>query len=850
MPIIYNLKENIIGKILALIYRDMYNIINIVKKLSYTFLNQKTFDYKIEQLLFDSRQLLSPSMTLFFALKTSKNDGHKFITDLYQKGVKNFVISTPIDLEPYQGANFILVENVVEALQKIVQFHRNQFKLPVIGITGSNGKTIVKEWLFQLLEKDYKIVRSPKSYNSQIGVPMSVWQLRKEHQLGIFEAGISTSGEMEYIAPIINCSLGIFTNIGTAHDEGFKDRKSKIREKAILFKNAKTILYNQDNEEIREILTVFYPKKEHLTWSFKDKKADLYIKSVSSREKKQYGSLIKAIFYKKKIEIEIPFTDTASIENVLHCWLYLLYLGYDNTLLSRRMQLLQNVAMRLEMKKGINNCLLVNDSYNSDLTSLSVAINFLTQNSHQQNKTVILSDILQSGMDENKLYHAIAGILQKNKVDQLIGIGEKITRLESILPAFMSSFFYKSTTKFLQNIDKHYFNNEAILIKGARTFGFEKIANRLEEKIHKTILEINLSAFIHNLNVYKTFIKKETQIMVMVKAAAYGSGSVEIAKLLETQQVDYLAVAYIDEGIELRQAGIKLPIMVLNSDENSFETLLRYDLEPEIYSLRMLGSLIMFLKTIPHKTIKIHLKIDTGMKRLGFEQAEVVPLVSILLKNTQQIKVESIFSHLAGSEEVQHDAFTRNQIDLFKKIYKSISNALSYFPTSHILNSSGIIRFPNAQMDMVRLGIGLYGYDSTTLIQKKLLSISTLKATISQIKTLEKGQTIGYSRRGKANTKTIIATLSIGYADGLNRACGNGRFSVLLHHKKAKTIGNICMDMCMIDITNIPEAQEGDSVLIFGKSQGIEILAECMDTIPYEVLTSIPPRVKRVYFLE
>jgi alanine racemase len=796
----------------------------------------------VAHLLIDSRQLLDPANTLFFAIRTEKNDGHRFIAPLYQKGVRCFVLCEAEHAAPFAEAHFILVPNVVIALQKLAAYHRARFSPTVVGITGSNGKTIVKEWIFQLLHGDYPCTRSPKSYNSQIGVPLSVWQLKAEHRLAIFEAGISRMDEMAKIAPIIAPDIGILTNIGTAHDEGFADRTAKTKEKIRLFAQARTILYSADDASSAMLIENAYPDKHKATSSLHGQPATLSLKGRGPRSKGQYGTCLEAVYEGRPVRIEIPFTDAASIENAVHCWLLLLLLGHADQTIAERMAKLEPVAMRLELKAGINHCTLVNDSYNSDLTSVAAALNFLAANAQQYPKrSLIISDILQSGMDEPTLYRTVAELSEQSGISRIIGIGESIRIMKNFLNRKIGFQYYKDTNDFLSQLDAGQFSDEAILIKGARQFGFERIAHRLSQKNHKTVLEVSLSALTHNLGFYQNRLREGTRMMAMVKAAAYGSGSLEVAKLLENQAIDWLAVAYADEGVELRKGGILLPIMVLNPEEASFEAILRHELQAEMYQLRLLQRFISFCQGQP---VTIHLKLDTGMKRLGFEATDMDSLSELLCDNPQ-VQVGSVFTHLAASEAVRHDAFTRRQVARFDAMYERLAAVLGYRPLAHVLNSSGILRFPEYHKDMVRLGIGLYGIGAP-----ELRPACTLKATISQIKHLKPGETVGYGRKGKAKRPSRIATVSIGYADGLPRAAGNGRFNLLLHGKAAPTIGNVCMDMCMVDVTDIPEAQEGDEVILFSEGWPIEQLADSLGTIPYELLTGISQRVKRVYVWE
>ncbi|MEM8522992.1 MAG: bifunctional UDP-N-acetylmuramoyl-tripeptide:D-alanyl-D-alanine ligase/alanine racemase [Bacteroidota bacterium] len=822
--------------------KQQYSIQQVCKIIKGQFLNEKVFDAKIEHLLTDSRRILFAPNSLFFAFQGMRQDGHQFVAQCYEKGVRNFVMTQKVAIERFPNANFLLVENAHQAIHRLARFHRQKIDLQTIGITGSNGKTIVKEWLFQLLHSHFNIVRSPRSYNSQLGVPLSVWQIQEHHNLGIFEAGISTVGEMEKVAPIIDCEIGIFTNIGAAHDEGFPDRVTKIREKLKLFERAKVLIYCKDHEVLHKVVQKLESPKL-LAWSSKQH-ADLRVEQI---EKQAKSTKIIARYASKQLKISIPFQDEASIENAIHCWLTLLHLEIPQTEIQAAMLRLTSVQMRLESRKGINNCLLINDSYNSDLTSLSMALNFLEQQSTHSKHTLVLSDILQSGSSEKDLYQSVNQLIKEKNVQRFIGVGKEIHTIKNYLPPTIESQFYATTNDFLQQLKASNFHSEAILLKGARHFQFERIANRLAERVHQTVLEVNITALLHNLNIFSSYLKPETKMMVMVKAAAYGSGSVEIARLLEFQNVDYLAVAYADEGVELRQAGIQLPIMVLNPEESTFDAHFRYDLEPEIYSISLLKNLIRYL--LDNQIVPIHLKIETGMNRLGFEEEDLPQLLPIL-QAEPRLKVQSIFSHLSASEAPNHDKFTAQQIQKFDTLYEKIATQIGYCPIKHILNTSGIIRFPKHQFDMVRLGVGLYGLDNGKDIQHQLRIVNTLKARVSQIKLVKAKETVGYGRKGILQKDSRIATISIGYADGLPRSVGNGKFSLLIRKQLAPIVGNVCMDMCMVDVTHIPEAKEGDEAIVFGNSPHIDDLSSIAETIHLELFTRITQRVKRVYFQE
>jgi Alr-MurF fusion protein len=811
--------------------------------------SQHYFERNIRDILIDSRKLISPDQCLFFALSSKKNDGHKYIPELYHKGLRDFIVSRiPADLESYPEANFILVKNTLHALQALARAHREKFSIPVIGITGSNGKTVVKEWMYQLLSKDRRTIRSPKSYNSQIGVPLSVWQIDTPYEIAIFEAGISEPDEMTRLEAIIRPTLGIFTNIGEAHGENFMSLQQKVGEKLYLFTHVQNLVYCLDHPEVREVIIRSGIGKNirTFTWSYKQD-ANLFIRGIEKDN--SHSTLIKGKYNGKDIEIRIPFSDAASIENAIHCWAAMLLLQYDPEQLKTRFENLQPIAMRLELKDGINHCTVINDSYNSDINSLVIAIDFLRQQANHKKKTIIISDILQSGKDEDELYGEIAGIIQNKKIDRLIGIGPAISRQADKFS--IEKAFYLNTEEFLQRFSFTAFNNEVILLKGARIFEFELISQALQQKTHETVLEINLNAIENNLNYYRTQIRPETKIMAMVKAFSYGIGSFEIANALQYHLIDYLAVAYADEGIELRKAGITVPILVMNPDEESFDAIIQHNLEPEIYSLRILEILERSIKKniLPkNKPVKIHVKVDTGMHRLGFMEEDLPELIE-KMKANRMIYVQSVFSHLAASEDPAEKSFTLQQIENFERMALQITSQADHPVMMHILNSAGITRYPEAQFNMVRLGISLYGVASLEEEQPKLVPVARLKSTISQIKIIKAGETVGYNRAFKARKEIKMAIVPIGYADGLSLTLSNGKGHLLVGGKPAPIIGKVCMDMCMLDITGI-EAQEGDEVIIFGPERPLQSLAKEMGTIPYEVLAGLSRRVKRVYYHE
>ncbi|GGH07450.1 bifunctional UDP-N-acetylmuramoyl-tripeptide:D-alanyl-D-alanine ligase/alanine racemase [Mucilaginibacter phyllosphaerae] len=794
----------------------------------------------ISILLTDSRRISNPACCLFFALG-GRRDGHEFIADAYTAGVRNFVVSRQQDtIMP--DANFLIVADVLSALQLLAAHHRKQYHLEVIGITGSNGKTIVKEWLYQLMSPEKNIVRNPKSYNSQIGVPLSVWQINQTHNLGIFEAGISTTGEMDRLEAVIRPTIGVLTHIGTAHDEGFSSAEEKLSEKLKLFKNCSQLIYNYD---------VLLDHKDELktrhcfSWSRKFNQADLYVFSETTISGKYY---MRAIYQEQEVECLLPYRDEASVENAIVCWATMLAMGYSPADADDRIERLAAVSMRLELKHGINDCSVIDDSYNSDIQSLEIALNFLNQQNQHQKKTLILSDIYQSGLQQDALYRQVAQMVSTKQVDRFIGVG-------TFLQQFKNDFnlpqmhFYADTAALLKDLNKLHLQGETILIKGSRSFGFEKISRALVQKAHETVLEINLNTLLNNLNFYKAKVKPGVKIMAMVKAFSYGSGTFEVANMLQYNRVDYLAVAYTDEGVELRENGITLPVMVLNPEPESYDKLVAYKLEPAIYSFSLLDEFVKFAQDEDVMNYPVHLKIDSGMHRVGFEAFEVETLCDLLEVNPY-IRVQSVYSHLVASDAEQHDLFTMQQISIFEKAFKQIEDALGYTVIKHISNTSGITRWPNAQYDMVRLGIGLYGVDAAIPREESgLQPVATLKTTVSQVKKIPAAETIGYNRNGSLKADGKIATVRIGYADGYLRAFGNGVGRMLVNGKPVPTVGNITMDMCMLDVSSV-EVKEGDEVIVFNDQQRIEELALQIGTIPYEILTNISQRVKRVYFYE
>ena len=812
----------------------------------------------IEHILLDSRKLLFPASSLFFSLDGPRRNGNAFIEDLYKKGVLNFVVDESIPAEvlsQYTSANFLQVKDVLHALHVLTAFHRKQFVLPVIGITGSNGKTIVKEWLYQLLNNNYNIVRSPKSYNSQTGVPLSVWQMNATNTLGIFEAGISQQNEMQWLQKIIEPTIGVFTNIGEAHSEGFLNIRQKINEKLKLFLHSDLLIYNADDPDINGAVNTFGNNVRNngslklFSWS-KQSKATLQIASI---EKKNTATVIiandhRSIGVDRFITITIPFIDDASIENAITCWCVLLYLNINDTLIAEQMLQLRAVEMRMELRQGLNNCSVINDSYSADINSLTIALDFLAQQQQHPSRTLILSDILQSGKNSVDLYTEVAAILKQKNINRFIGIGPEISKQKDVFKNIPQTVFFTSTAEFKQQFYTLYFYNETILLKGARVFEFEQLSHLLEEKVHQTVLEINLNAITHNLKQYQQLLHPGVKVMAMVKAFSYGSGSFEIANLLQFHKVDYLAVAYADEGVELRKAGITLPIMVMNAEEITYEMLVQYNLEPEIFSFNILQGFQQYLLQSGITNYPVHIKLDTGMHRLGFEAGDIGRL-SQLLQSSAIFKVQSVFSHLVASDTAKHDSFTQVQAAIFLKSCNELQKATGYTFLKHIGNTSAIHRHKNLQLDMVRLGIGLYGVDSSKTMQLCLKNVTTLKTTISQIKKVSTGETVGYSRKGLVTKDSTIATVRIGYADGYPRALSNGKGKMWVNGNLLPVIGMVCMDMTMLDITGT-DIKEGDEVIVFGEPLPVHDVAHWAQTIPYEILTGISQRVKRIYFEE
>jgi alanine racemase len=798
---------------------------------------------KVSYLSIDSRKLFQTDGVLFFAIDGDRHNGHQYIKTLLSKGVRNFVVSDESWLQ-YDDANYLLVGNVVRALQQIALLHRNQFNYPVLAITGSNGKTITKEWLAQLFIGKKNIVKSPRSFNSQVGVPLSVWQMNAKNELAIFEAGISKPGEMKRLQKVIEPTLGLFTNIGDAHGENFANLPNKIDEKAELFESCESLFYCGDHELIRSTLTKTYPEKKHISWG-KDKNNTLEVTAIES----DHGTIIQACYKNDNIDFQLPYRDKASIENACHCILVGLELGLETSFLQDRIAQLTPIAMRLEVKKGIHQSVIINDVYNADLGSLEIALESLDQHTQYDERTLILSDVMQTGVGSSTLIQKLNQLIEQFQIDQFIGIGPVLFELRDHIDS-SKTYFFESTKECLLNLSSIHVRKHAILVKGARSFQLEKIVERLEEQVHVTRLEIDFNALANNLNYFRSLVQPTTKLMAMVKASAYGGGSVPIARQLAFHRVDYLAVAYADEGVELREAGIDLPIMVMSPESRGFDQMIQYRLEPEIFSFQHLEAFRRQLKAVSSEvqSYPVHIMFDTGMKRLGFDEQDVEAL-AYELKSAPELRVASVMSHLAASDEADHDTFTKRQIQRFSDMYSFFSSIIGEKPDRHILNSAGISRHPEAQFEMVRLGIGMFGIPRTNQDANQLIPVVSYRTEVVQIKEVPPGESVGYGRSEIASKRMKIATLAIGYADGLSRALGNRKSHVLIQQAEAPIVGNVCMDMCMVDVTGL-DVSIGDTVEVFGKNRSLVNLAEELNTIPYEVLTSVSNRVKRVYFQE
>ncbi|MCR4772739.1 MAG: bifunctional UDP-N-acetylmuramoyl-tripeptide:D-alanyl-D-alanine ligase/alanine racemase [Prevotella sp.] len=810
-------------------------------------------DANIGFLLTDSRSLCFPEETLFFALKTARNDGQNYIQDLYHRGVRNFVVEhVPENYSSkYPDANFLKVVGTLEALQRLAERHRDEFNIPIVGITGSNGKTVVKEWLYQLLSPQMNVVRSPRSYNSQIGVPLSVWLLNENTEVGLFEAGISQPGEMAALRDIIQPTIGILTNLGDAHQENFSSLEAKCKEKLQLFHDAQIVVYSADDEIVNRCISEFAYKGEQLSWSMKSNKAAFYVSKI---EKEGINTTISYTFRDGRKDgigtvegtYTLPFIDDAYVCNSIVCAIIALRLGVSAEALQARMAALEPVAMRMEVKEGQHGCTLINDSYNSDINSLDIALDFMSRRPDHEGRrrTLILSDIYQSGLSAAELYHNVSNLCVKRGVEKFIGIGKDLKAQSSEIKV-AEKYFFDSVEQFVDSEIFATLHDEVILLKGARKFGFDQLTELLVKKVHETTLEVNLGAVVKNLNHYRSFMKPETKIVCMIKADGYGAGAVEIAKTLQDHRVDYLAVAVADEGVTLRKNGITSNIMIMNPEMTAFKTMFDYSLEPEVYSFRLLEALIKAAEKEGITGYPVHIKLDTGMHRLGFNPKEDMDRLIDRLKHQNAIIPRSVFSHFVGSDADNFDDFSAKQFALFDEGSKKLQAAFTHKIIRHIDNSAGIEHFPDRQLDMCRLGLGLYGINSRN--NEILNTVSTLRTTILQKRLVPAGDTVGYSRKGTIDNDSVIAAIPIGYADGLNRKLGNRHCYCLVNGKKAEYVGNICMDVAMIDVTGI-DCEEGDSVEIFGEDLPVTILSDVLETIPYEVLTGISNRVKRVYY--
>ena len=799
---------------------------------------------QVEWLLTDSRSLVFPETTLFFALRTKVGDGHRYVADLYRRGVRNFVVGTlPAEHETaFPDANFLQVMSPLKALQRLAERHREEHDIPVIGVTGSNGKTVVKEWLYQLLSPTLHVTRSPKSYNSQVGVPLSVCLLGEHSEIGIFEAGISQPGEMAALRAIIQPTIGVMTNIGPAHQENFESVEEKCHEKLSLFQDAKVLVYCADDAVVDECVATSLLRGERLAWSRQNPSAALFVSAVETLER---GTRITYRFHGAEAAMTIPFTDEASTVNCIHCLAVLLSLNFSAEEIANRMKRLEPVAMRLEVIQGVRNCTLINDTYNSDAASLDIALDFMARRPEIQNKqkVLILSDMFQTGLPATELYAKVAELLNRRAIDHFIGVGPEISHAHSLF--LMKKSFFPSGEALADSGLLDTLHDSLVLIKGSRPFGFEKITAALSLRVHETTLHVNLDALAGNLNYYRSFMKPETKMVCMVKASAYGAGSVEVAKTLQDRGVNYLAVAVADEGAELRRAGITAGIIVMNPEMTAFKTLFDYELEPEVYNFKLLDALIKAAEKEGIQGFPVHIKLDTGMHRLGFDPRLDLPALIDRLHHQTSVIPRSVFSHFVGSDSPDFDDFSARQFALFDEASKTLQAAFPHKILRHICNSAGIERFPERHLDMVRLGLGLYGIDP--IDNRSLQNVTTLRTTILQIRECPKGDSVGYSRRTVLERDSRIAAIPIGYADGLNRHLGNRRGYCLVNGQRADYVGNICMDVCMIDVTDT-NCREGDTVEIFGDNLPPAELARLLDTIPYEILTSVSDRVKRIYF--
>ena len=807
-------------------------------------------DAIVSQLLTDSRSLTLPDETIFFALRTEAGDGHNYIPDLYDKGVRNFVVGNDYYALPEcAGANYIAVESPLDALQTLATFHRRRFReLPVIGITGSRGKTTVKEWLYQLLKDDYRIVRSPRSYNSQIGVPLSLWDIDNNTDLAIIEAGISTTGEMDNLQAMIRPTVGIITNLGSEHNDGFASMQQKAQEKAKILFNCECIVYCADDPLVTHTIAPLLETDVAIATSWSRNHCDAPLQ-VDNTERTESQTTIHYTYNDESSVVTIPFTADRDLDNAITCLAVLLHLNLERDVIAQRMAALTPVGTRLNVIEGVNNCTVIVDSYTSDYNSLTPALNFMTRRAGNRPCTVILSDLATETYSGDELYIRVSELLKTKRVNRLIGIGKEMCRYRQYFDELPQARCFDDTQEFISEFAKGDFDDETVLIKGDPSFGFSQIIDLLEAKQHITVMEVDLNALAHNFKFFKSLIKPGTKTVGMVKASGYGAGSYEIAKTLQDCGCDYLAVAVQDEGVELRKASISMPVIVLNPNGVNYKAMFQYQLEPELYNLDMARDLIKEGKRYGVQGFPVHIKIDSGMHRLGFTREQLPDLIN-LLKAQDVLKPISVFSHLSVADEPAQDAYTQQQFEYFEACCEQLQQAFDHYIMRHILNTSGIVRFPERQYDMVRIGIGLYGirtlFDGS---EDALMPVSALRSIIISIKEWPAGTTVGYGRHGVLERDSRIATINIGYADGFDRHFGNGRVSMWVSGKMCPTVGNVCMDAVMIDVTDVP-CKVGDTVEIFGEHVPVEQLSEARDTIPYEILTSVSPRVKRVYYRE
>lgn len=825
-----------------------YSILEIAQVLGIETGELRNKNAEISQLLTDSRSLTYPSETLFFAISTKNDDGHRYVPQLYNKGVRNFVVeyNAGISTQAMRDANFLQVENTLDAMQMIAMHHRRRFFIPIIGITGSRGKTTVKEWLYQLLKEDYHIVRSPRSYNSQIGVPLSLWDIDDNTNLAIIEAGISTTGEMARLQAMIRPTLGVITNIGEEHSDGFASMQEKAEEKAKILTNCECIIYNADDMLVSKTIEPILDIAQEISWSQNNQEKTLFISKIIKRSK---WSKVECRHAGESFVLDVPFTSDRDLENVITCVSVLLYLGLSHHAITERVKTLTPVGTRINVIEGVNDCTIIADGYTSDYNSLTPALDFMLRRCNpQQHTTVILSDLMPETFVEDELYIRTSELIKSKGITRLIGIGPEMCRYSKYFNS-KNDMFFESTSQFLDMMSQGDFDNETVLVKGAPTFDFNQIVDMLEACQHQTVEEIDLNALAHNFKFFKSKIKLDTKTIAMVKASGYGTGSYEIAKTLQDCGATYLAVAVQDEGVDLRRAGITLPIIVLNPSTVNYKSMFTYHLEPEVYTIEVARELIKEGKKYGVRNFPVHIKIDSGMHRLGFT-LEQLPELSELLTSQDVIMPVSVFSHLSSADVPEQDNYTREQIEYFEVCATQLQANFSHYIMRHILNTTGIVRFPEYQMDMVRIGVGMYGIKTVEdNSEDALMTVAELRAVVISIKNWEAGTTIGYGRRGVLERDSRIATLAIGYADGLDRHFGNGNIKVLVNGTLCPTVGNICMDACMIDVTDA-HCEIGDKVEIFGKQLPIEQLSEARGTIGYEILTSISPRVKRVYFRE